>query len=326
MSTRLQDYDYALPRELIAQRPLPGRGQARMMILRRVGQTIEHGRFLDLPQLLSPGDIVVLNDSRVLPARHFSDDEKFEFLFLRKLSANRWQALVRPAKKFARGACTRIKGMQVEAGDALADGTREIIAKTEADFQRTGAMPLPPYIARRSDEDDVARYQTVFAACDGSIAAPTAGLHFTPEVLAKIPHAFITLHVGTGTFRPVKNDNIAQHQMHSESFSISADAAKTINAAQRVVAVGTTAARVLESAFQQVGKIAVVQSETSLFIYPPFKFRIVDGLLTNFHLPRSTLLMLVSAFAGREFILRAYAEAVRQRYRFFSYGDCMLIL
>ena len=340
MSTRLSDYDYDLPRELIAQHPLPRREDSRMMVLHRDEQKIEHARFVDLKKILRDGDLLVLNDSRVLSARHFSDDGKLEFLFLEKIAARRWKALVKPGRRFGRGASAFIKDVRAQAGETFSDGSREMILAKELDVQHGGAMPLPPYIKRpaapstllsaSSDrcekEEDEARYQTVFAKYDGSLAAPTAGLHFTPEILATLPHVFITLHVGTATFRPVKTEDITQHRMHPERFSISPAAAKTITQARRVVAIGTTSMRVLESVQRDFGRIQASGSETNIFIYPPFKFRAVDVLLTNFHLPRSTLLMLVSAFASREFILRAYEEAVRARYRFFSYGDCMLIL
>lgn len=339
MSTRLSDYDYELPRELIAQHPLSRREDSRMMVLHRDEQKIEHARFVDLKKFLRDGDLLVLNDSRVLSARHFSDDGKLEFLFLEKIAARRWKALVKPGRRFARGASAFIKGVRAQAGETFGDGSREIILAEEVDVQHGGAMPLPPYIKRpavtstslsadsvRFREEDEARYQTVFAKYDGSLAAPTAGLHFTPQILATLPHVFITLHVGTATFRPVKTENITQHRMHPERFSISPAAAKTITQAGRVVAVGTTTMRVLESVHLNFGRIQASESETNIFIYPPFEFRVVDVLLTNFHLPRSTLLMLVSAFATREFILRAYEEAVRARYRFFSYGDCMLIV
>lgn len=346
MRTRLSDYNYELPRELIAQNPLPRREDSRMMVLHRHEQKIEHGHFADLKKFLiddgpnsrprvsdRPGDyLLVLNDSRVLPARHYSDDGKLEFLFLEKIAARRWKALVKPGRRLGKNAVASIQGVQAQAGESFADGSREIILAEEIDLQHGGAMPLPPYIKRsavtdrRYREEDKARYQTVFAKYEGSLAAPTAGLHFTPEILATLPHVFITLHVGTGTFRPVKTEDITQHQLHAERFSITADAAAAIGKAQRIIAVGTTTVRVLESVQRQLGGIRSIESETDIFIYPPFRFRMVDGLLTNFHLPRSTLLMLVSAFAGREFILRAYHEAVTERYRFFSYGDCMLIL
>jgi S-adenosylmethionine:tRNA ribosyltransferase-isomerase len=332
MSTRLNDYSYELPRELIAQRPLPRREDSRMVVLHRDRKKIEHAHFLDLKKFLRADDLLVLNNSRVLPARYFSDDRKFEFLFLDKIAPCRWKALVKPSRKFGKGAATCIQGVRAEAAGIFADGSREIVISEDIDLQHGGAMPLPPYIKRSAVIDrpyrteDEARYQTVFAKYEGSLAAPTAGLHFTPQILATLPHVFITLHVGTATFRPVKVEDVTQHQMHPERFSISPDAAEAMAKAQRIVAVGTTTVRVLESVQRSLGKIQASEGETNIFIYPPFQFRVVDVLLTNFHLPRSTLLMLVSAFADREFILRAYAEAVRQRYRFFSYGDCMLIL
>jgi S-adenosylmethionine:tRNA ribosyltransferase-isomerase len=340
VSTRLSDYDYDLPRELIAQDPLPRREDSRMMVLHRDEQKMEHARFVDLKKFLRDDDLLVLNDSRVLSARHFSDDGRLEFLFLEKTAARRWKALVKPGRRLDRNASTSIKGVRAQAGETFSDGSREIILAEDVDFQHGGAMPLPPYIKRpavtstslsagsnrRDREEDKARYQTVFAKYDGSLAAPTAGLHFTPQILATLPHVFITLHVGTATFRPVKTEDINKHQMHPERFSISPAAAKAITQANRIVAVGTTTVRVLESVQPKFGNVQPIESETDIFIYPPFQFRAVDVLLTNFHLPRSTLLMLVSAFAGREFILRAYEEAVLQRYRFFSYGDCMLIL
>jgi S-adenosylmethionine:tRNA ribosyltransferase-isomerase len=332
MDTRLKDYDYDLPRELIAQYPSPRREDSRMMVLYRDRKIIEHAHFVDLKKLLRADDLLVLNDSRVLPARHFSDDRKFEFLFLDKIAPSRWKALVRPSRKFGKGQATLIQGVRAEAGELFADGSREIRLSEDVDLQHGGAMPLPPYIKRpavidrRYRTEDEARYQTVFAKYDGSLAAPTAGLHFTPEILNIFPHVFLTLHVGTGTFRPVKVEDITQHQMHPERFSISPRTAEAIANARRIVAVGTTTVRVLESVQRSSGKIQAGEGETNIFIYPPFQFRVVDVLLTNFHFPRSTLLMLVSAFADREFILGAYEEAVRERYRFFSYGDCMLIL
>jgi S-adenosylmethionine:tRNA ribosyltransferase-isomerase len=331
MSTQLGDYDYELPRELIAQHPLPGREDSRMMVLHRDREKIEHAHFVDLKKSLRADDLVVLNNSRVLPARHFSDDGKFEFLFLEKIAPCRWKALVKPSRKFGKGAAAVIRGVRVEAGEIFEDGSREIVLSEEVDLQHGGTMPLPPYIKRSAGVDrdyraeDEARYQTVFAKYEGSLAAPTAGLHFTPQILSNLPHVFITLHVGTATFRPVKVEDITQHQMHPERFSISRASAEAIATAERIVAVGTTTVRVLESVQRCFGKIQAGDGETNIFIYPPFPFRVVDVLLTNFHLPRSTLLMLVSAFAGREFILRAYEEAVRERYRFFSFGDCMLI-
>jgi S-adenosylmethionine:tRNA ribosyltransferase-isomerase len=303
-----------------------------MMVLHRDERKIEHARFVDLKEFLRGADLLVLNDTRVLSARHFSDDGKLEFLFLEKIAVRRWKALVKPGRRFGRKVVVSIQGVQAEAGEIFADGSREVIFAKDLDLLHSGAMPLPPYIKRsavmdrRYNGEDEARYQSVFAKYDGSLAAPTAGLHFTPQILATLPHVFITLHVGTATFRPVKTEDITQHRMHPERFSISPAAAKAITQAGRVVAVGTTTMRVLESVQRDFGRIQASESETNIFIYPPFEFRVADVLLTNFHLPRSTLLMLVSALAGREFILRAYEEAVRTQYRFFSYGDCMLIL
>jgi S-adenosylmethionine:tRNA ribosyltransferase-isomerase len=336
MSARVSDYDYDLPRELIAQRPRQRRDDSRMMVLRRAGETIEHHQFRDLKTFLRPGDLLVLNDTRVLPARRFSDDGVIEFLFLECLGSNRWKCLVKPGRKMRVGATTRIDGVNLRVEEITLDGERIVAFEKDVDVYAGGAMPLPPYITRPSEEEDAARYQTVFAHASGAIAAPTAGLHFTPEILNTIPHTFVTLHVGPGTFLPVRSDNIAEHRMHSERFSISSEAANKINKAHRVIAVGTTTVRVLETAAVRTRLLKAVKfrgseieaqsAETDLFIYPPYRFRMIDALLTNFHLPRSTLLMLVSAFASRDFVLRAYAQAIRERYRFYSYGDCMLIL
>lgn len=324
MSTRVSDYRFSLPPDLIAQRPLPRREDSRLMVLRRAAGTIEHARFTDLPALLHSDDLLVLNNSRVFAARYSSGDGVLDFLFLEKLGPRRWKALVKPARKF-REAVT-ICGVIAEPGEHLADGSREILLAEDLDLQRAGSMPLPPYIRRPSEKEDEARYQTVFAQEEGSLAAPTAGLHFTSQMLSEIHHTFVTLHVGTGTFRPVKCQEITEHRMHAEKFSLSQSTADGINSAPRIVAVGTTTVRVLESVYRERGMVCATEGETNIFIFPPFTFGVVDALLTNFHLPHSTLLMLVSAFAGREFILRAYAEAVQERYRFFSYGDCMLIL
>src|SRR5437773_565853 len=330
MTARLSDYDYDLPRELIAQRPLQRREDSRMMVLHRDRQTIDHCQFHELKKFLRAGDLLVLNDTRVLPARRFSDDGVVEFLFLEHLGPKRWKCLVKPGRKMRVGAAARINGVTLRVEEITDGGARIVTLDEDIDPYAGGLMPLPPYINRLSDEKDAARYQTVFANAAGAVAAPTAGLHFTAEILSELPHTFVTLHVGPGTFLPVRCEDIAEHRMHAEHFSISPEAADTINNAQRIVAVGTTAMRVLETATRN-NKLVSRQVEpksgvTDLFIYSPFTFRVVDALLTNFHLPRSTLLMLVSAFAGREFILRAYEEAVRERYRFFSYGDCMLIL
>jgi len=358
MSMRLSDYDYHLPRRLIAQRPLERREDSRMMVLHHAEQTFEHRQFRELRTFLRPGDLLVLNDTRVLPARRFSDEGAIEFLFLERLGPKRWKCLVKPGRKMRVGATASIDKVALCVEQIAPDGERIVTLDEDVDLYAGGSIPLPPYINRPSDEQDARRYQAVFAHAPGAVAAPTAGLHFTPEVLSEIRHTFVTLHVGPGTFLPVRSDNIAEHRMHAEQFSISPEAANKINNAQRVLAVGTTVVRVLESAALETRlpkeilgrahrlpgpsgapalqepeanrsdkrQIEPQSGETNLFIYPPYHFSAVDVLLTNFHLPRSTLLMLVSAFTGREFLLRAYEEAIRERYRFYSYGDCMLIL
>lgn len=326
MSSRLSDYDYALPEELVAQRPLERRDESRMMVLRRRGQRIEHRKFSELSEFLSPGDLLVMNNTRVMSARRFSDDGKIEFLFLERLGPIRWKCLVKPGRKMRVADVAKVNGATARVEEIGASGERVISLDREENFFEGGLLPLPPYIGRQSDSGDVERYQTIFAEVPGAIAAPTAGLHFTREILAKLPHTFITLHVGAGTFQPVKTEKIADHRMHEEQFSISESAAAAINVAERIIAVGTTTVRVLESAARREGQLFEQQGKTDIFIHPPAEIRQVDGLLTNFHLPRSTLLMLVSAFAGREFLLTAYAEAIRERYRFYSYGDCMLIV
>ena len=327
MSALLRDYDYDLPEELIAQRPLPRREDARMMVLDRAQQTISHRRFRELPEFVRPKDLLVLNDTRVLAARRFSDDGAIEFLFLEQIDARSWKCLVKPGRKMRVGATVTLDGAQGRVEKIYDDGGERLVRFERAiDPYSAGRIPLPPYLKRTDDAEDASRYQTVFAKTPGAVAAPTAGLHFTPEILQKLPHAFVTLHVGPGTFRPVQSETIAEHRMHAERFVITREAAAAINAADRVLAVGTTSVRVLESAARRDGELLPQEGETDIFIYPPYRFRAVDRLLTNFHLPRSTLLMLVSAFAGRDFVLHAYAEAVRERYRFYSYGDCMLIL
>jgi S-adenosylmethionine:tRNA ribosyltransferase-isomerase len=326
MSARLSDYDYDLPYELIAQRPLKRREDACMMVLHRDEQTIEHRQFRQLKTFLQPGDLLVLNDTRVLPARRFSNDGAIEFLFLERVDPMRWKCLVKPGRKMRIGATAKIDNVKLRVEKITPDGERVVALDKDVDLYNGGSMPLPPYIERASDDEDKTRYQTVFARIPGAVAAPTAGLHFTPEILRELPHTFVTLHVGTGTFAPVRSDNIGEHHMHAERFSISPEAASKINKADRIVAVGTTTVRTLESAGREGGEVLAQEGATDLFIYPPYQFRVVDGLLTNFHLPRSTLLTLVSAFAGRKFLLGAYKEAIRKHYRFYSYGDCMLIL
>jgi S-adenosylmethionine:tRNA ribosyltransferase-isomerase len=326
MSLALSDYDYPLPEELIASRPLPNRQDSRMMVLHRREQRIEHRMFAELPQFLERGDLVVLNNTRVVNARRFSDDGKIEFLFLERLGSARWKCLVRPGRKMRVGAQTAISGVEVRVEEICPEGERIVSLGRDLDPWEGGMVPLPPYLGRQGDPEDLERYQTVYAEMPGAVAAPTAGLHFTSEILGALPHTFVTLHVGAGTFQPVKVENISEHRMHQETFSISESAAAAINAAKRIVAVGTTTVRVLESAMREEGKLVAQEGATDIFIHPPAQIRRADALLTNFHLPRSTLLMLVSALAGREFVLRAYAEAIRERYRFYSYGDCMLVL
>jgi S-adenosylmethionine:tRNA ribosyltransferase-isomerase len=327
MSLALSDYDYALPEELIAVRPLPQRQDSRMMVLHRREERIEHRQFAELPEFLKAGDMLVLNNTRVVNARRFSDDGAIEFLFLEDQGDARWKCLVRPGRKMRRGAQTFIEGVPVRVEDICPDGERIVSFERNLNPWEGGIVPLPPYLRRQGEAEDLERYQTVYAEAEGAVAAPTAGLHFTSEILARLPHTFITLHVGAGTFQPVKAEDISAHRMHTEAFSISASAAAAINAARRIVAVGTTTVRVLESASRDhEGGLVEQGGATAIFIRPPMPIRHAGALLTNFHLPRSTLLILVSAFAGREFILRAYEEAIRERYRFYSYGDCMLIL
>jgi S-adenosylmethionine:tRNA ribosyltransferase-isomerase len=295
-----------------------------MLVLHRASGQIEHRSFRDLPGYLHPGDLAVLNNSRVIKARLLSPDRRIELLLIRALGPRTWTCLVRPGRKMRPGFEFSIADTVARVRETLDDGSRIVEFALEPDLDRFGSMPIPPYLHRDADADDDVRYQTVFAKTAGSVAAPTAGLHFTHELLARLPHTQVTLHVGIGTFLPVKVDRVADHRMHSESYSIGEDAAHAINAAARILAVGTTVARVLES--QPPGPLAACSAATSLFIHPPFAFRRVGALLTNFHLPKSTLLMLVCAFAGREEVLAAYQEAVRERYRFFSYGDCMLVV
>lgn len=333
MSLFTRDYNYELPASLIADRPAPCREDARMMVLHRANSRIEHRRFSEFPNFLSDGDLVVLNDTKVVPARVFSDTGKIEMLFLEQAGVNLWKCMVRPGRKMRVGDAVGVGGSVGRVTEILPDGERLVQFSAPVDFEKFGNIPLPPYIRREADHDDVERYQTVFAQSPGAIAAPTAGLHFTPEILEGIPHAFLSLHVGVGTFKPVQAGHLGGHRMHSERFVIGKGAAEKINAAQRIVAVGTTTVRLLEACARE-GDVATgarpairaSEGATDIFIHPPFQFRITGAMLTNFHIPCSTLLMLVSAFAGREFILHAYAEAVREQYRFYSYGDCMLIL
>jgi S-adenosylmethionine:tRNA ribosyltransferase-isomerase len=328
VSGRLSDYHYDLPPELVASRPTDRREQSRMLVLHRQSGLVEHRRFTDLTEYLHPSDLLVLNDSKVIPARLHDSTGKIEMLLLEKREECLWVAMVNPGKKMRPGQVIESAGTTVRVLEILADGTRLLEFASPPDLELHGEMPIPPYFQRAADAQDRERYQTVYAREEGSVAAPTAGLHFTEEMLARHPHAFVTLHVGTGTFRPVKTENLAEHTMHHECFTLSEETCQRISKTKtdggRLIAVGTTTTRVLES--QPPGELRESSGSTDVFIYPPYTFQRVDALLTNFHLPGSTLLMLISAFAGRELILSAYEEAVREEYRFFSYGDCMLIL
>lgn len=319
----LAAYDYDLPGRLIASRPPPQRGDSRLLVLERTTGRISHHQVRELPDLIEHNEIAVFNDSRVIPAR-LEPDEGEEVLLLEQEAAREWTCLVRPGKKFRAHSRNAAAGTGFEVLEVRSDGTRLIRFDAEPDLERYGTLPLPPYMGRPADQADATRYQTVFARRDGSVAAPTAGLHFTEEMLSRIDHTFITLHVGLGTFQPVKSPDLADHHMHDERYTLSPDAATAINRSAKILAVGTTVVRTLES--QPDGPLQANSGRTRIFIRPPYRFRHVDHLLTNFHLPRSTLLMLVSAFAGRELIREAYAVAIAQEYRFFSYGDCMLIL
>jgi S-adenosylmethionine:tRNA ribosyltransferase-isomerase len=355
---RTADFHFDLPPELIAQHPAPHRDESRLLVLPRAGGSLVHRQFRDLPGFFRAGDVLVLNDSRVIPARlrgaNARTGGQFELLLLEEIAGNDWWAMLRPGKRARPG--TQIV---LQTPNGIATGIRAIVVETNEaghrrlnfsgtpdirnELDRLGEVPLPPYIQRTSRlAEDQERYQTVYAHDAGSVAAPTAGLHFTGEMLSQIRTLgvevrFVTLHIGPGTFQPVKTETLAAHRMHEERFELGEVTARAVNNAKtegrRVFAVGTTAVRVLESvAGQNGGKLAKTSGKTGIFIHPPFSFRIVDALLTNFHLPGSTLLMLVSAFAvpgetrGREMVLTAYAEAIRNRYRFFSYGDAMLLL
>lgn len=338
----LKDFNYDLPEELIAQDPLEDRSSSRLMVLHKDTGRIEHKIFRDIIDYLNPGDCLVINDTKVIPARLMGIKEDtgatIEVLLLKRNADDVWECLVKPGKKARTGA--RIvfgEGLLVgEIVDVIEDGNRMIKFHYEGIFEeildKLGQMPLPPYITHKLQDKN--RYQTVYARNEGSAAAPTAGLHFTKELLEKIKEkgvnvVSITLHVGLGTFRPVKVDKIEEHHMHTETFNISKEAADTINrtraAGGRVIAVGTTSCRTLESAAADDGTIPAKSGDTDIFIYPGYKFKAIDCLITNFHLPESTLIMLVSALAGRDNIMNAYETAVKERYRFFSFGDAMFI-
>lgn len=321
------DFDYDLPPELIASEPLPDRAASRMLVVDRAKGSLEHRHFSDLPSYVREGDLFVLNNTRVVPARYFSSDGSREVLRLEPLSSTRWRCMVRPGKRFRMGHSVQIGEATGTVVEILENGERIIQWDCEVDEDQHGHLALPHYMGRDDQPKDRERYQTVFAQTAGAIAAPTAGLHFTPEILEKLPHAFLTLHVGVGTFQPVKAERLDEHVMHSEVYEITPETAAKVEKADRVIAVGTTAMRTLETvARDNDGHMVAQKGSTDIFIYPGHQFRAVGALLTNFHLPKSTLIMLVSAFAGQDLIRKAYEEAIRERYRFYSYGDCMLIL
>ncbi|PYQ26875.1 MAG: tRNA preQ1(34) S-adenosylmethionine ribosyltransferase-isomerase QueA [Acidobacteria bacterium] len=329
------DFSYSLPPERIAQEPRE-RGRSRMMVVTPTeGEPrIEHDTFADFPARLEPNDVVVINDTRVIPARLFAEPKGamkrfIEVLLIRQLDATTWESWAKPAKRVRAGDALRFSDRLT--GHVLEKSEGTVVIRFDGDpeeIERIGVMPLPPYIARSATESDRHSYQTVYAKERGAIAAPTAGLHFTQEILDRIAErnqiVRITLHVGIGTFKPVKVDDLREHVMDAERYEISEEAASALNRARRIVAVGTTTVRTLESAVRN-GLFQAGGDETEIFITPGYQFRVVDRLLTNFHLPESTLLMLVSAFAGMETIRRAYQEAIREKYFFYSYGDCMFI-
>ena len=337
-----KDYWYDLPEELIAQTPLERRDSSRLMVLDRETGDVSHRHFYDVVEYLRPGDCLVMNDSRVLPARllgHRPSGGAVEVLLLRDLGDNRWECLCKPGRKMQVGNEVIFGSGELTAvvREVLEDGNRVVEFQYEGIFlevlERLGKMPLPPYI--KEELADQERYQTVYSREVGSAAAPTAGLHFTKELLERIramgvQTAFVTLHVGLGTFRPVKAEQITDHHMHAELCMISEETASILNrtkeAGGRIICVGTTSCRTLESLVGEDGRFAAGSKWTDIFIYPGYRFKAMDGLITNFHLPESTLVMLVSAFAGREHVLNAYAEAVKERYRFFSFGDAMCII
>ena len=337
------DFYFELPKEQIAQDPLPDRSASRLMVLHRDSGIIEHKKFTDLIQYLKPGDCLVRNNTKVIPARLFGTKEDtgagIEFLLLNRRTEDVWETLVKPGKKARAGARVMFGDglLSGEIVDVLEDGNRLVRFFYDGIFEEIldelGQMPLPPYITHKLQDKN--RYQTVYARYDGSAAAPTAGLHFTEGMFGELEEkgvivANVTLHVGLGTFRPVKVDDVTKHHMHSEHYFIEPGEAEKINRAKRegrrVICVGTTSCRTIESAADENGVVRADEADTDIFIYPGYRFKVMDQLITNFHLPESTLLMLVSALAGKDFILRAYEEAVREGYRFFSFGDAMLIV
>ena len=324
---RADDFDYMLPEELIASRPATSRESSRMMIVDREQSTIRSGTFAEFAGFIRDGDLVVLNDTRVVPARFFSDEERIELLRLDEPEPQLWRCMVRPGKKMRIGRTVSVAGVTGIVEDILEEGERMVRFQEAIDIEKHGQLALPHYMNRNPAEEDRERYQTVYAREPGAIAAPTAGLHFTKEMLKELPHTFLTLHVGAGTFQPVRAEHITDHKMHSEHFHLSAQSAEAINNCERVVSVGTTVTRTLEHLATSSSESLVPGSgETDIFIYPGFEFRRTGALLTNFHLPKSTLFMLVCAFAGTELMRAAYAQAIKEKFRFYSYGDCMLIL
>ncbi len=332
---KVSDFNYDLPEELIAQTPIAKRDESRLMVLNRDKQTIEHRIFKDIIEYLKPGDVLVRNNTKVIPARIYGKKEtgaNVEFLLLNNIEGDIWESIVRPGNKLHVGTKVIFGDgiLKAEILEIMPGGTRKVKFEYEGIFNeildKIGLMPLPPYIHEELKERD--RYQTVYAKYDGSAAAPTAGLHFTDELLQKLEEkgiiiANVTLHVGIGTFRPVKEETVEAHKMHTEHFYIKQEDVEKINKAKRegkrVIAVGTTSCRVLESIADEKGFVKQTEEDTSIFIYPGYKFKCMDGLITNFHLPQSTLLMLVSALAGKDFIMKAYNEAVKEKYRFFSF-------
>ena len=338
---KLSEFDFELPEELIAQHPVEKRDTSRLMVVNRENGNIEHRHFYDILDYLKPGDVLVRNNTKVIPARIYGKKEtgaNVEFLLLKNIEGDIWESIVRPGNKLHVGTKVIFGDglLKAEILDVMPGGTRKVKFYYEGIFNeildKIGLMPLPPYIKERLKEKD--RYQTVYAKYEGSAAAPTAGLHFTDELLEKIKEkgveiANVTLHVGIGTFRPVKVENIEEHDMHSEHYYIKKEDADKINNARknggRIIAVGTTSCRVLESISDENGIVHETEGDTSIFIYPGYKFKCIDCLITNFHLPESTLIMLVSALAGKDYIMKAYEEAVKEKYKFFSFGDAMFI-
>lgn len=337
----VSEFNYELPEELIAQVPIQKRDESRLMVLNRKEKTIEHKTFKDILDYLKPGDVLVRNNTKVIPARLYGKKEtgaNVEFLLLNRIEEDFWEVMVRPGRKLPVGTKVTFGDglLEAEILELLNDGNRKVKFSYDGIFNeildKIGLMPLPPYI--REKLEDKKRYQTVYAQYEGSAAAPTAGLHFTEELLKKIQEkgveiANVTLHVGIGTFRPVKVEKIEDHDMHTEHFYIKEEDVEKINNAKkngkRVIAIGTTSCRVLESISNEEGLVKPYEGDTQIFIYPGYKFKCIDGLITNFHLPESTLIMLVSALAGKEYIMKAYNEAVKEKYRFFSFGDAMFI-